>query len=348
MRFNKNIAIVSNEDSQSHLLWVQALKNKGIGTFDVIDITQNNWLDVFLEKSYDLIILRPPGKHELFKNLYDERVLLLSQYVKAPIYPSVNEIFIYENKRFLRDWLEINDIPHPKTFVFYKEQDAIGFLNTTALPIVAKTNIGASGNGVRILKTTEEARKYIKIAFSTGVRPITGPKLTKGSPIKKFKKVLKNKKFLKQRLKDYNSGNLNTQYHFVIFQEFIPHEFEWRCVRIGDSFFAHKKIVKGEKSSGTLLKGYNNVPYKLLDFIKNISDKHNIKSAAIDVFENQSAYLVNEIQCYFGQSDPYQMLVNDKPGRYIFTNNQWVFEEGMFNTTESYDLRLQDALKLIK
>jgi hypothetical protein len=38
--------------------------------------------------------------------------------------------------------------------------------------------------------------------------------------------------------------------------------------------------------------------------------------------------------------------VDGKPGRYIFQDGQWVFEEGMFNSNESYDLRLEVALKL--
>ncbi len=59
-------------------------------------------------------------------------------------------------------------------------------------------------------------------------------------------------------------------------------------------------------------------------------------------------FLINEIQCFFGQSDPYQMLVNGKPGRYVLQDNAWVFQEGMFNTNQSYDLRLEHALSLLK
>ena len=38
--------------------------------------------------------------------------------------------------------------------------------------------------------------------------------------------------------------------------------------------------------------------------------------------------------------------VDGKPGRYLYQEGRWVFEEGMFNSNECYDLRLEVALKL--
>ncbi len=128
----------------------------------------------------------------------------------------------------------------------------------------------------------------------------------------------------------------------------MPHEYEWRCVRIGDSYFAHKKIARNNKSSGTLIKGYDPVPKVLLDFIRDVTSKTGLSSVAIDLFEINNQFLVNEIQCFFGQSDPYQMLVDSKPGRYRFISGDWVFEEGDFASNECFDLRLEHALELVK
>ena len=58
--------------------------------------------------------------------------------------------------------------------------------------------------------------------------------------------------------------------------------------------------------------------------------------------------LINEMQCIFGQSDPYQMLVGGVAGRYIYQDNQWKFEAGDFNTNESFDLRLQSIILRLK
>ena len=89
-------------------------------------------------------------------------------------------------------------------------------------------------------------------------------------------------------------------------------------------------------------------PLELLDFVKEVTNKCGLTSIAIDVFENKGRFLINEIQCFFGQSDPYQMLVDGKPGRFVSDGSKWIFEEGMFNTNQCYDLRLNHAISLIE
>lgn len=343
------ICILANETPLDHELWVKSIKqSEDIESYDVVDISTDTWLEELTNKEYDLILMRPPGKTELFKRIFDERIQLIKQYLPTPVYPSVDEILLYENKRYLSEWLKINELPHPETHVFFHKSEAIAYINENSFfPIIAKTNIGASGNGVVSITNKDEAFDYVNKAFSIGIRSKTGPKLKKGSILRKIKKVIFRKGFLKQRLKDYQPTILDIQFHYVIFQKFIAHEFEWRVVRIGDSYFAHKKMAKNGKASGTLQKGYDEVPQSLFNFIKKVTEKHHLTSVAIDVFEQNESYLINEIQCYFGQSDPFQMLVNGKPGRYVFKDSTWLFEEGMFNTNESYDIRLAHALSTI-
>lgn len=344
------VAILKNESAYEHEPWVKACEaSHDVKHYEVINLVADNWSAQVTKDNFDLYLLRPPGRTELFKRLYDERVYILASVYQKNIYPSLQEVLIYENKRLLRDWLVCRDLPHPETFVGFNLEEAQAFIDTREkFPVVGKTNIGASGNGVRILNTRQDAARYIKDAFSKGITQKSGPKIFKGSILEKIKKLSK-KGFLKNRLKEYKVSAQSTQTGFVILQEFIPHDFEWRCVRIGESYFAHKKIAKNNMSSGTLLKGYDPVPAELLNFIKQTSSKTNLSSVAIDLFDTGgNHYLINEIQCFFGQSDPYQMLVNGKPGRYVFQDSAWVFEEGMFNTNQSYDLRLEHALSVLK
>lgn len=333
------------------LLWKEALEASGLfEPLAVVDITANDWLQQLSTRRYDLFLLRPPGKTNLFKQLYDERVPLAVSRFGVPCYPSLLEVRLYENKRYLRDWLMVHQLPHPETFVFFNRDEALRFIGQRKeFPLMGKTNIGASGNGVVVLRDRKAASDYVNRAFAEGLRPRSGPKVLKGSLFAKIRKALTMKGFLKNRLKTYATGALNVQYHFVILQRFVPHQFEWRCVRIGDSFFAHKKLVTNGMASGTLQKGYDAVPLPLLDFVKRVTDDHQLTSVALDLFEDGSGgFLINEIQCYFGQSDPWQMLVDGKPGRVGWSDGGWLFEEGMFNTRESYDLRVAHAVQLLK
>lgn len=339
--------ILRNELSDDHYLWEKAcLEFKDILSYSIVDLTKYDWLEKIQEKPADALLAKPGGINGMFKQLYDERIYVLERVLGYKIFPSAEEIFIYENKRFLAAWLKANMIPHPATYVFYNQGEALNFLSGKSFPIVAKTNIGASGSGVRILKSSKEAVEYTKNTFlGKGASQRIGPNLEKGGLLKRAFYYVLNPSKIGKKLAIYQSRKLGIQKGVVIFQHYIPHDFEWRVVRIGHSFFAHKKLLKYKKASGSLLKRYDNPPMGLFDFVKDITDKHRLFSQAVDLFETPAGYMVNEMQCIFGQSDPFQMKVDGKIGRYIHFNGNWVFEEGDFNQIESYVLRVKFLLE---
>lgn len=344
------VCILVNEDSEDHKSWLDACKDysEEIELLE-IDLIKNDWIEQLKNFSPNVCLLKPSGRTSLYRQLYQERVEVIVRDLGYKVFPSYDELRIYENKRYFAYWANANRIPHPKTWIFYSRREAIEFSRTCNFPVVAKLNIGASGSGVRIIKNSKDLVLYIEQIFSKGLASSTGPKLKKGKILARlWSKLIKPQKLL-NRLNAYSQIAADKQKGFVIFQEFIPHNYEWRAVRIGDSFFAHKKLKMGEKASGSLLKNYDNTPLELLDFIREVTDKFYFKSVAVDVFETSAGgYLINEIQCIFGQSDSYQMLVDGTPGRYMFTNGAWNFEAGDFNKNQSYNLRLEYILNNIE
>lgn len=341
-----NVVILKNEHFEDHILWTKACeKFKEQVSYRIVNLCDENWLDEIQKSPFDVLLAKPGAFTSSFKELYDERIHILSESLGYEIFPSPTEVYIYENKRYLSFWLKANSIPHPKTFVSYHQAETFSFLASTSYPIVAKTNIGASGSGVVILKSKSEAESYAMNVFSgKGAAKRTGPDFKKGNYFSRLFNLLKNPARLRKKLNQYQELSKDKQTTFVIFQEYVPHRFEWRVVRIGDSFFAHKKLMSGEKASGSLLKNYDSPPLALFDFAKAITDKHKLYSQALDIFESERGFLINEMQCIFGQSDPYQMLVDGQPGRYIHVQGSWQFEPGDFNTHESYDLRMDYLL----
>ncbi|MBN1599241.1 MAG: hypothetical protein JW894_13185 [Bacteroidales bacterium] len=335
--------ILRNELEDDHILWIKACEYYHDQVeYRVVNLTSNDWLEEIQEEPVDILLAKPGGLTATFKQLYDERIYILAYILGYKIFPSPLEIFIYENKRFLFYWLKASNIPHPQTWVFYDRAAAGKFAENNKYPFVAKSNIGASGSGVIILHNKSEAVNYTNNTFSgRGAHRRSGPNLDKGGLIRRGFHYVLHPADIQKKIDIYKIVRSDLQSDFVIFQEFIEHEYEWRVVRIGDSFFAHKKLKTGEKSSGTLLKNYDNPPIDLLDFGKVITDKHGFNSQAIDIFESERGYLVNEMQCIFGQSDPYQMLIDGKPGRYRYIDNKWLFEEGDFALNGCYNLRLE-------
>lgn len=344
------LAILQNEVADDHGLWEQACAEfTGQIEWEIVDLTRGNWLEQVLHGHFDGLLASPPGWTTPFRIMYDERITILNSICSIPIYPSLEEIQIYENKKNLSYWLAANNVPHPKTWVFYYEAEALEFLETANIPLVGKTSIGGGGSGVRVLKTREEAMAYTKNTFSgEGATMQVGPKWRKKGFAGRVLKKLLHPEELRIKLKQYKFQRSEVQKDFVILQEFIPHDFEWRCVRIGDSFFAHKKLKMGDKASGSLLKGYENPPLQLFNFVKELTDRRHFLSQSVDLFETADGrYLVNEMQCIFGQSDPYQMLVDGQPGRYRHIGGEWVFEPGDFNRVESFVLRVEHFIGIL-
>lgn len=341
------IAICANEIPGDEQLWIDACNDiPEKVSYEVISLTANDWLEKVKSANADWYVFRPGAFSEHFKQLYDERVLIMQEELGLNLFPSRKEIFIYENKRFLSFWLMANQLPHPKTDIFYHEDEALQFLDHVDLPVVGKTNIGASGSGVTILKTREEAKQYTRDIFSgKGAKKKVGPNLQKGNLAIRAIKMLFNPPAIKKRLNVYKTISQGSQTRYAIFQAFTPHDHEWRVVRIGDSFFAHKKLRLGEKASGSLEKNYDTPPLNLFDFVKKVTDKHHLYSQAIDVFESgNGGYLINEMQCIFGQSDAYQMKVEGVIGRYRYLDGEWTFESGDFNRNQSYSLRVEHLI----
>lgn len=346
-----HFVILANEAKEDHIPWVNACENKSRSVdYSIIDLTSYDWFDKIIENaSAHYFLARPPGLTASYKQLYDERLYIIANILKLPVYPTFEECLVYENKRMLASWLQAFKVAHPKTFVFYHQSEAMKFIQDTSWPLVAKLNIGAAGSGITILHNYLEAKSYISNVFSAaGVIRRWGPNFQKGGIIRRGFKYLLHPGSIHKKAKIYSQVRKDVQKGFILLQEFVPHDYEWRCVRIGKSFFAHKKLVVGEKASGALIKSYENPPMQLLNFVKSMTDEMEFYSQAVDLFEKNSVdYLVNEMQCIFGQSDPYQMLVDGKPGRYIFIDNQWIFEEGDFARNACFDLRLDYVIEKI-
>jgi hypothetical protein len=136
-----------------------------------------------------------------------------------------------------------------------------------------------------------------------------------------------------------------------LFQEYIPDAIEWRIERIGNSFFGHQKVKKGDFHSGTKLMRWERPPRRLLEFCRDITEIGSFMSMDLDIFETKDGkYLVSELQAVFGvKGPPTEMYIDGKPGRFVFDkySNSWQFEEGYFCQNACCNLRVYALLELL-
>jgi hypothetical protein len=297
---------------------VNACEQLGV-SFKVIDIMVADWISAVRKSRCTLFFVWPNSVHPAWKNMFDERLRIIEHEFAKTVYPTCNEIWLWESKRRMSYWLDAHGVNQPKTWVLYDYEEAMAFAKNTALPIVSKPDFGDCARGVRIVRSRREALALAKRAFSNGV---------------------------------YVAGNhpCDRVWGCAVFQQFIPNAREWRMIRVGDSLFGYQKGRCGDFHSGTKLVEFHTPPKALLDFTMTICDACSFRSMNVDVLEDESGrYYANELQTVFG-GDPwiFQMVVDGRPGRYRVEGapgaHVYNFEPGVFCENECSNLRLRDGI----
>ena len=300
--------------------------------YEVVDFLSSNWISNIQNSDCNGFLVRPSFQKEVWKKMFDERLFYVNKVLKIPIYPTYEELFLYENKKNMAYWLEINNIRHPKTWIFYKKNEALEFINSYEnYPLVFKTSIGSAAIGVIYIHKKHQAIKIVNKIFTRLLFFNFG-----------FTKWIKTKYLIPFPLMD------DKQYNFIILQEKIDVRYEWRMIKIGESYFGHQKLSDGKYHSGSNLVGWVDPPEDLRNFMKEICEIGQFNSMCIDIFEdNNGNYYVNELQSIFGSYIESQMYIHGVPGRYRFINNEWVFEEGVYNRNGSCNLRVLDFAEIL-
>lgn len=280
-------------------------------SYKVVDVHKNNWVEEIEKSGCDVFLVWPTIYTPIHKQFWDERLYILCNLLHKNIFPFYNELWVYESKRRTRDFLAINNLPHPKTDIFFEKEEALEFARTVSYPIVLKTDQGAGSKGVYIIRSQSEAEENIKTAFKQGIS------------LKRTSKYERHK-------------------GYVVFQEYLADCQEWRLIRVGDDYFCRYKIKKGEFHSGSGSIVWAKPPEVLLNSIKEITDKHGFRSMNIDYFETTDGrYLINELHALFGG----RVLKDEElNGKYNYVNGKWEFTKGDFFRNRCANLRVNYIL----
>jgi glutathione synthase/RimK-type ligase-like ATP-grasp enzyme len=302
-----------------HKFWIAACRDLEV-SYRIIYLERFDWLQQLLSSKIDILLSWPDISNIEIKSLHDERLTFANNEIGMKLYPSLNEILLYENKRLQNYWLEFYNFPKLKTDVFFSYDDAKSHLERSNYPIVFKSNLGASASGVYIIDSKQKALKFAK-------------------------------DFLKNGYKLKGSQGTIRQKGGLYIQEYKEDLKEWRMVRIGESYFGHGKDMKGQFHSGSGKANWDMPPKKAFDLLHDITEKGNFLSMDVDMFEDENGnFYVNELQTVFGNSIAVEQLkINNIPGRMLRNQTgEYVFQEGQFCLNHLCNLRLQNILQILQ
>ena len=321
-RFENSIYTIGivKEKWHLHSNYIKACQELRISYY-VIDFFSKDWIDDLKSKEIDFLIARPSVQYTPWKDMFDNRLMLLKDSYDIPVFPNFNELWIWESKLRTLDWLKINNLPHPTSYIFYHLDEVIDYASKFTYPIVYKASSGSGASGVKILSNALELKQTAKKVFNTGMR-------------------------------SYRKHKLDKEHGFVILQDYLNEVKEWRIIRIGDYYFGFEKLKNGQFHSGSQNFGYGMPPEDCLNLVKHITDTYNFKYVDIDVFVTEEGkFLINEIQPYFGQKDDRELLqINGESGRLFYNEmtKTWDFEKGEFCKNNLCNLRVLEMIKTIK
>ena len=298
----------------------------------VVDIFSANWIEnVKAASDCDGFFCPSNCISQELKTIQDERYFFVSQVMHRPIYPDFTGLYIHESKRNMAAWLEMNDYPHAKTRVFTRRNEALEYLDICQYPIVTKANVGAGASKVVIVETKAKAKRMAKKCLSDSRLKF----LHCGWAYKK-----PSKRWFLSLFKDFR----NRQKDYFIVQDYVRDiQHEWRILKVGNSYFGHQKLLKGQFASGSGMVGWVAPPKKLLNMVHEICEKGGFPCMDVDIFETKDGqYSINELQAFFGSYLDYQMSIEGHHGRYVYVNGDFVFEEGDFNVLGSTKLKIED------
>lgn len=305
--------------AEYHRHFVAACQEMGV-PFVVLDLYRSDWLEAVQGAKVDMLLFWPDAFLSSHALMLKDRIWTLESQLGVRVLPDSREVWMYEDKRRMAYWLSANEIPHSRTWVFYDEDEALGFARTCALPVVFKTAFGASASGVQIFRERGPLARMIRRAFRRGVVSGGGER------------------------RDRQWGN-------VLLQEYVPIQKEWRMVRIGDSYFGHPKGNIGDFHSGSGVVLWDVPEPRHLEFLHQVTEKGGFRSMAVDTFETvDGRLLVNELQAVFGAGYAVdQLRVNGVPGRFLRSadGRYWTFEAGPHARNACANLRVVDALERV-
>jgi hypothetical protein len=200
--------------------------------------------------------------------------------LRIPVWPARPLRDTFENKIAQAYLLEAAGVPHPRTWVFWRREDAMAALPELAFPLVAKLSRGVKSDGVALIQDRAEAEMLVRQMFSFGTQSLD------------FLRVPRHRRFgtYTQMLRAMRRGGIkgNLEHGYVLLQEFVPGNLgDTRVVVQGDVAVAGGRLNReGDfRASGS---GRNNldpanIHPKAIEVAFRLADAMRVSSVVIDV-----------------------------------------------------------------
>ena len=232
----------------------------------------------------------------------------IEQGMAIPVFPSWESSWHFEDKIAQHYLLQAAGIPAPRTWVWWRRDDAERFAASAKYPLVAKLSTGFQSSNVRLLRNASEANDLIRRCFGGGLVSMEKPQST-------IRQVLRHR-IPGMRLLAGKPLPRGIQHGYLYVQEFLPdNSFDTRVTIIGDRAFAFRRFNRpGDfRASGSGRLDWNpaEVHADAIRLAFRIARQLGTQSVAVDVLRRGDERVAGEISYTYAS-----WAVRDCPGHW--------------------------------
>lgn len=252
--------------------------------------------------------------HADYRDMQMAKGLILSLEAKGiRCFPNSTTCWHFDNKVWEKYLLEAVGAPLVPSYVFYTEEEALKWAESTTFPKVFKLKGGAGASNVKLVRTCGEAKKIIKQCFGKGFRQYRWHEQLQEA----WRRYKTKQGTLRELLRPIKYGLCRyptpfDHYHgreigYAYFQDYIPKnrtDFRVKVVN-GNCWAFQRKVREGDfraSGSGQLLFDNSQIPTTLIKRAQAVANSLNVQSVAFDFIYDKTSkqYVIVEISYGFG------------------------------------------------
>lgn len=219
-------------------------------------------------------------------------------YLGLVVYPDNKTSWHYDDKIAQAYLLSALNIPIPKTWVWFDQNEALTWIQQANYPLVVKLTTGAGSNNVQRVDTPVDAATWVQALFRQRFTTLNREQLHSLPWRNRFRRALSL--LWQDRIPALYDNGFELQSGYVLFQEFLAeNEFDTRVTIIGNRAFAFRRFNRpGDfRASGSGLIDWDPaaIDMRFVRLAFQTARSLETQSCAIDGLYNENCCVVGEI-----------------------------------------------------
>jgi hypothetical protein len=249
------------------------------------------------------------------RNFATRLVAALNHGSGLPTFPNYRTCWHFDDKVAQYYLLQAAGLPTPRTWVFWRREDAEDFCRHARFPMVLKLAGGITSENVRMLRTARDAKYWINRLFGSGVTSLERASLAR--PRSLLRRAMSVARVVgKGHPRPTRRSDVQRGYFLV--QEFLErNDYDTRAVAIGNRAYAYRRFnrVDDFRASGSGLRDPD--PSKIdLEMVRMsfaVAQSLGTQSIAIDGIYRGAERVLTEISYYYEG----WILAQECPGHWV-------------------------------